>query len=179
MPLLNDFTAARFQEYVRDDSPGGILFVGPRAREALRSFYMQASEEHFPSVWIEQPETEEGFWQAFLSTIPGKQRHIARLQKLLSRNGATVGADLAEAHLKREGRRYHVFVPDADELWYRLDVQGRGMLNNKLRRIWCSCPLNIYVSAEDERSRAYAATLGTQKFQFYAGNFLPIHADQG
>ena len=66
-----------------------------------------------------------------------------------------------------------MFIPDVENVFYRIDVEGGNNLNAGLRHAWSEQRnrLAVHGSAEDSSLQEYQLTLGNDGFPFYQRNF--------
>ncbi len=161
-------------EYVKEHcigSRGAALLIGPTAEKELRELYPQFDPEG-NNYLLEITENETQFWNNFLGAVGGNdwkdrgfERHTA--------------CDYTEMHLRKKKRSQHLFLPNVDEMFYKYDILGKGMMNAGLRRLWSSDRLDLTIigSVKDFNSESYKRTFCEYTFPFYIGNWCAIEIE--
>jgi len=158
--------------YIRDRSRHvSTLATGRWADRFLEQFYQEVQKHNYPTVWIENPLTEEDFWEQLAEK--------SGLELRLSGNLKTDKARII-SKLKVDRRKQELFMPKADQVLYEIDIKQESLLGASLRKHFMQTTediFNIHFSAR-RNSNEYKRTFETINYPYYHGNFLQIMLDR-
>ena len=169
--IITIFMQEYILEHIRRHVVGSgqaALLTGPQARNELINLYQTLSELKYKGL-VEPNKDEIQFWTKFLGLVKGEDLSKSGLER-------DVAVAFVDISLKRLGGPYHLFLPDVDKMFYRYDIQNKGMMGASLRRIWSISERNltIFGSVSDEKSRSYRKTIDKYEYPFWIYNWAPI-----
>jgi len=147
---------------------GAALLIGNNSAQELKELYQNLDKLKYRGM-IEKRENETKFWTDLLGLIKKQDFSKSNLTR-----DQTVG--LVETSLKRLDDIFYLFLPDVDTIFYKYDVQEKGMMGASLRRIWQTRGTNLTIlgSLSDANTKSYETTIDKYTYPFYLGNWLPI-----
>lgn len=165
---------AYFKRFFKGKEDTALLVTGKAADKNLRLLYDRATKEGFSTLWVDCSQVGGNFWREAASKIDISNEKLHG-KRLVHGNHTDQSPEYFEGLLSSTETQYHLFLPEVDILFFRNDVARSHDVNSKLRRIWQEHQvagkhsLNVYGSAENNRSKEFKHTLGTQKIGFYEG----------
>lgn len=149
------------------DSGNATLLIGKQSDAELRELY-KIVKGRYPSYLVEDATTETEFWLNLLQEIKGETGSLE----------LDVAKAYAECALK-ETPKTHIFIPNIDRIFYKIDIQQYGLLGATLRRIWQAAnrEITIFGSVPSKESEFYQKTLERYEYPFYQHCWLQVYVD--
>lgn len=173
----------------KTDNQAYLIFEGKRAEDLLKQMFESAKSKKCGAAWIDCVENEIDFWLKFheklYEQIPDphllKWTKREKIERCFKEEHDSSISDISIGTILNNGRKFCLFLPNLENLFYRTDVEQKSNLNAKLRSIWSVHGefLTIAASVSDSKSTQFDKTLGNYNYPFYADNFRQRHLNRG